>query len=246
LLIKVLANRAITVTGSFDDRRLFFVPEANRAWAVTGVPIGAKAGARPIQLAIADRVGTSVSTTVSVMVVEEHFAFERIYVPSDRVNLLDPQVAAEDAQRLDAAFATTTPQRLWQGTFVWPHVGQVTSPFGMSRTYNNGRIGHHGGMDIAGEVGAPVVAANSGRVALAAPLKVHGNAVVLDHGWGVYSSYYHLAEILVQEGQQVAQGQTIGRLGNTGLSTGAHLHWEMTVGGVPVDPLEWTSRQIPE
>jgi murein DD-endopeptidase MepM/ murein hydrolase activator NlpD len=83
-------------------------------------------------------------------------------------------------------------------------------------------------------------------VALAGPLEVRGNAVILDHGWGVYSGYYHLSEVVVAEGQLVAQGEMIGRLGNTGLSTGAHLHWEMRVGGVLVDPLEWTTRLIPE
>ena len=70
--------------------------------------------------------------------------------------------------------------------------------------------------------------------------------MVLDHGWGLYSLYGHLSEILVQEGQEVSRGDLIGRLGNTGLSTGAHLHWEMRVGGVAVNPLEWTSRLIPE
>ena len=138
------------------------------------------------------------------------------------------------------------PLQLWQGLFVWPHVGNITSPFGGSRDYNDGHNSPHGGVDISGEAGAPVIAAASGRVALAAALRVRGNAVILDHGLGVYSGYYHLSEILVQEGQQVAQGEIIGRLGNTGLSTGAHLHWEMSVGGVLVNPLEWTTRQIPE
>jgi murein DD-endopeptidase MepM/ murein hydrolase activator NlpD len=143
-------------------------------------------------------------------------------------------------------FATTTPAQLWQGAFIWPHEGRITSPFGISRDYGDGRSSAHGGVDISGEVGAPVIAAASGQVALAAELRVRGNAVILDHGLGVYSGYYHLSEILVQEGQQVAQGEIIGRLGNTGLSTGAHLHWEMSVGGVLVNPLEWTTRQIPE
>ncbi|MGB9880022.1 MAG: M23 family metallopeptidase, partial [Anaerolineae bacterium] len=158
----------------------------------------------------------------------------------------DAQLLREEAQRLDQIFARITPQQFWQGVFIWPYVGRVTSPFGIRRTYNDGSNGYHGGIDIAGDAGAPVVAANNGRVALAAPLQVHGNAVILDHGWGVYSAYYHLSEVLVQEGQQVKQGDIIGYLGNTGLSTGAHLHWEMRVGSVLVNPLEWTGRSIPE
>lgn len=246
LWIEVLANRAITVTGALDERRLFFVPKPGGAWAVVGVPVVAQAGAHPVQLSVADSLGGSVSTTVSVMVAATDFGSEQIHVPPDRVNLLEPEVVREEAQRLEQVFAYLTPQQFWQGTFIWPHAGRVTSPFGIARTYNDGYKSYHGGIDIAGEAGAPVVASNHGRVALAAPLKVRGNVVILDHGWGVYSGYYHLSEILVSEGQQVAQGEMIGRVGNTGLSTGEHLHWEMRVGGVLVNPLEWTARQVPE
>jgi len=246
LLIEVLSNRAITVTGALDERRLLFVPEDGGAWAVVGVPVVAEAGAHPLQLAIVDSLGVSVSTTVSVIVVAADFGAEQIYIPADRVDLLDPELLRAEAQRLDQIFAGITPQQFWQGAFIWPYVGRVTSPFGIRRAYNNGGGSYHGGIDIAGDVGAPVVAANNGRVAFAAPLKVHGYAVILDHGWGVYSCYYHLSEILVNEGQEVVQGESIGRLGNTGLSTGAHLHWEMRISNVPVEPLEWTGRQIPQ
>ncbi len=245
LLIEVLSNRAITVTGALDERRLYFIPESDGAWAVAGVPVLAEAGAHPIQLSIVDGQGVSVSTTVSVMVVAADFGAERVHIPPDRIDLLDPEVLGEEAQRLDEIFAGITPQQFWQGTFIWPYVGRVTSPFGILRTYNDGHRSYHGGIDVSGEVGVPVVSSNDGRVAFAAPLKVRGNAVILDHGWGVYSGYFHLSEILVSEGQHVAQGESVGRLGNTGLSTGAHLHWEMRVGGVLVNPLEWTDRQIP-
>jgi murein DD-endopeptidase MepM/ murein hydrolase activator NlpD len=246
LVVQVSANRTISATGTFDGRRLLFVADAGGAWAVTGVAVAAAPGTHLIQLSIVDSLGSEVATTVSVVVAEEDFASEEIVVPPDRVELLEPEPSEEEAQRVAAVFGTSTPVELWQGPFVWPHVGKITSPFGSVRSYNDGHSSAHGGVDISGEVGAPVIAAASGRVALAAALRVRGNAVIIDHGLGVYSGYYHLSEILVQEGQSVAQGDIIGRLGNTGLSTGAHLHWEMSVGGVLVDPLEWTTRQIPE
>jgi murein DD-endopeptidase MepM/ murein hydrolase activator NlpD len=74
---------------------------------------------------------------------------------------------------------------------------------------------------------------------MAEQLTLRGNAVVLDHGWGVLTGYWHLSAIEVQVGQKVAQGDLIARIGSTGLSTGAHLHWEMWVGGVNVNPLQW-------
>jgi murein DD-endopeptidase MepM/ murein hydrolase activator NlpD len=244
--VHVIANRAIIASGTFDGRALIFAAKADGAWAVAGVDVDATPGAHSIQLSVVDSVGTQVATTVSVVVADEDFGSEQIVIPPDRMDLLEPQASQQEAKLVAAVFSTTTPLQLWQGTFAWPHVGNITSPFGGSRVYNGVRTSHHGGVDISGEAGAPVIAAASGRVALAAALRVRGNAVILDHGLGVYSGYYHLSQILVEEGQQVAQGDTIGLLGNTGLSTGAHLHWEMSVGGVLVNAPEWTTRQIPE
>ncbi len=174
------------------------------------------------------------------------FGSEQIELPADRVYLLEPEVVREEAQRLGQVFAQVSPQQFWGSTFSWPHAEEVTSPFGIRRTYNDGQSSYHGGIDISAEAGAPVAASSHGRVALAESLQVRGNAVIVDHGLGVYSGYYHLSEILVSEGQQVTQGDVIGRAGDTGLSTGVHLHWEMRVGGVLVNPLEWTLRQFPQ
>ncbi|MBC7262720.1 MAG: M23 family metallopeptidase, partial [Chloroflexi bacterium] len=184
LVIKLLANRGFAASAALDERRLFFIPGANSAWALVGIPVGSVEGPHPLQVSVMDGFGTSLSLSLSVMVVKEDFGTEYIQIPADRVNLLDAQLLREEAQRLDQVFARITPQQFWQGVFIWPYVGRVTSPFGIRRTYNDGSNGYHGGIDIAGDAGAPVVAANNGRVALAAPLQVHGNAVILDHGWG--------------------------------------------------------------
>jgi murein DD-endopeptidase MepM/ murein hydrolase activator NlpD len=246
LWIDVQANRPITVTGDLGGSPLHFVAATTGAWAVTGVSVLYKVGAHPIQLAIRDGVGASVSTTVSVTVTSGGFPSEVIDIPPDRQNLLDPVVSSEDARRLEAAFAAVTTQKLWQGAFLQPYMGPMSSAFGTWRTYNDGHHSYHSGIDLAGISGAPVVAANSGHVVLTAELKVHGNTVVLDHGLGVYTAYYHLSQILVSEGQDVKQGDKIGLVGNTGLSTGAHLHWDLRIDNVPVDPLEWTRKAFPE
>ncbi|UCC76900.1 MAG: M23 family metallopeptidase [Anaerolineales bacterium] len=246
LLVEVLANRPVTVTGALDDRTLSFTPGPGGAWAVAGMPVTAEVAAHPVQLSVVDSWGGGISTTMSVMVMAADFGSEQIELPADRVYLLEPEVVREEAQQLGQVFAHVTPQPFWSSTFIWPHAEEVTSPFGIRRTYNNGQNSYHGGIDISAEAGAPVAASSDGRVALAEPLQVRGNAVILDHGLGVYSGYYHLSEILVAEGQQVAQGDVIGHAGNTGLSTGVHLHWEMRVGGVLVNPLEWTFRQFPQ
>jgi hypothetical protein len=246
LWIEVLSNRSILISSDLDARPLSFAANPSGAWAVAGIAVTDEPGAHALHLTISDAEGANVSTTVPLVVLQADLGSEQIYVPPDRMDLLDPEVLEQEAQRMEQVLASVTMRQYWQGAFIWPHNGPVTSSFGMRRTYNNGQSSYHGGIDLSGDVGAPVVAAANGRVALADALMVHGNAVILDHGWGVYSGYFHLSEILVNEGQNVVQGELIGLIGNTGLSTGAHLHWEMRVGGVQVDPSEWTSRQIPE
>ena len=115
-----------------------------------------------------------------------------------------------------------------------------SSPFGSRRTYEpNPAVSAHEGEDFSAPAGTPVTAPAEGVVVLAEPLFVRGNAVVLDHGSGVFTGYWHLQELAVQQGDRVEAGQLLGRVGSTGLSTGAHLHWELRVGGVSVDPLQW-------
>ena len=153
LWIELLANRGIAATGVFEGRLLSFEQVTGGAWAVIGVSVRTEPGAHAIQLSIADGAGANVTITVPVMVEATAFASEQIYIPPDRMGLLDPAVTEEEAQRLDQVFAVVTSQQLWQGTFVWPHVGRVTSGFGTSRLYNDGHDSYHGGMDIAGDCG---------------------------------------------------------------------------------------------
>jgi murein DD-endopeptidase MepM/ murein hydrolase activator NlpD len=89
-----------------------------------------------------------------------------------------------------------------------------------------------------------VTVPTTGVVVLAEPLQVRGNAVIIDHGQGVLTGYWHLSEIFVQPGQVVAPGDLLGLVGNTGLSTGAHLHWEMHIYGMAVDPLQFLAESF--
>jgi murein DD-endopeptidase MepM/ murein hydrolase activator NlpD len=102
----------------------------------------------------------------------------------------------------------------------------------------------HNGVDLACPEGTPVTAAGSGRVVLAGSRLMTGNSVVLEHLPGVYSLYYHLRDVEVQEGDLVAQGACIGTVGSTGLATGPHLHWELRVAGVAVDPEIFLDRPL--
>jgi LysM repeat protein len=117
------------------------------------------------------------------------------------------------------------------GLLSWPLVGTITSPFGM----RDGKP--HEGIDIAVEEGTPVRAASAGRVVFAGPRGTYGLAVIIDHGGGVRTLYAHCSKILVSEGSAVGSGTVIALSGNTGRSTGPHLHLEVLKDGVPLNPL---------
>jgi murein DD-endopeptidase MepM/ murein hydrolase activator NlpD len=112
----------------------------------------------------------------------------------------------------------------------------VTSTFGYRTDPFLGRPALHSGMDFRGEYGEPVRATAAGRVITAGPAGGYGNMVEVDHGAGLTTRYGHLSRILVEDGQWVAAGATLGAIGSTGRSTGPHLHYEVRVDGAPVDP----------
>lgn len=117
----------------------------------------------------------------------------------------------------------------------------------MCRNYDSGvnsMDSFHAGQDFGAPVGVPVTAPAAGVVSLAEPLSIRGNAVILDHGRGVYTGYWHSSGLRVTPGQAVNIGDVIGLVGNTGLSTGAHLHWELRIDGVAVDPMQFVDEAI--
>ena len=120
------------------------------------------------------------------------------------------------------------------------------SLFGNRRSYNgSGYLYFHTGLDFCGQTGVEIYAPAAGRVVFVGELIVRGNATVIDHGWGVYTGYGHQSEIFVKEGDWVETGDLIGLVGETGRVTGPHLHWEVIVGGVQVDPLQWLGEAFP-
>ena len=148
----------------------------------------------------------------------------------------------EALEKMEAERAVATGQVVdapLVGSVQQPVTGWVSSPFGRVRTYSDGKRQHHLGMDIANVVGTPVLAMAGGQVSLAGEQPIHGRTVIVDHGLGITSSYSHLSAIDVAVGATLGPGQQLGRVGSTGQSTGPHLHWEILVGGTPVDPKPW-------
>jgi murein DD-endopeptidase MepM/ murein hydrolase activator NlpD len=138
-----------------------------------------------------------------------------------------------------------TPQKFWNGAFLRPNDGEITTGFGVRRYYNGEFANdyYHRGVDYAGGIGSPVIAPASGYIRLVGQVSqgflLHGNTIGLDHGQGVASIFLHLSEIYVKEGDFVKAGQVIGAVGATGAVTGPHLHWGLYVNGEAIDPVAW-------
>lgn len=149
---------------------------------------------------------------------------------------VEPVAALERLERARAREAEEL-ARVEEARFVWPVHGRLTSHFGR-RNLGMGTSSFHAAIDIAAPYGTPVVAARSGTVTFAGwSNRGYGYLVTVRHADGSESWYAHHSELLVREGQEVAQGEAVGRIGSTGISTGPHLHFEIHEGGKPIDPL---------
>jgi murein DD-endopeptidase MepM/ murein hydrolase activator NlpD len=148
---------------------------------------------------------------------------------------------AQELATVRRALRSETAAQYWDGDFLMPSKGRLSTPFGVKRIRNGRHVGYHRGLDIAAPTGTPIRAAAAGRVVLARSLTMHGKTVVIDHGLGVTSLYIHQSRIRCREGQTVGRGEIIGEVGMTGTATGPHLHWAVYVHGSSVSPRYWTA-----
>jgi murein DD-endopeptidase MepM/ murein hydrolase activator NlpD len=204
--------------------------------------LAALAGQRAALVAAADRQRRSVAGEVAQLeeiTAEQEAALEELIRERQRIEA--ERRAAEAAARRRAAQlagrevpAETPPGA--PGTFSWPVSGPITSPFGMRGDPFGRGFRMHEGIDIAAPMGATITAAAAGRVIFAGWYGGYGNAIVIDHGGQTSTLYGHCSQVFVAQGQDVQRGQAIGAVGSTGNSTGPHVHFEVRVNGVPVDP----------
>ena len=146
------------------------------------------------------------------------------------------RVARENALARDIGRRAHDSPAMWTASFLKPRTSRVTSVFGSGRVFNGAVTSRHLGVDYAGAVGAPILAANRGVVALVDSFFLAGNVVYIDHGGGVVTGYFHMSKALVATGDTVKRGQQIGLVGNTGRVTGPHLHWTARYGTITVNP----------
>jgi len=240
MVVAVHTKEPVALEGRLFSQDIRFVEEGGVYYGLAGVHALAESGLYQLELTAVDDQERRTTITTGIVVQDGRFGYERIDLSGGQNNLLDPAVIAAERERLNSLRSTFTPERHWTAPLQRPCAGVISSYFGTRRAYSDGPYtSYHSGVDFRAPTGTPVLAPAGGTVMLADPLTVRGNAVVIDHGWGLLTGYWHLSEINVQVGQHLAPGDLIGRVGSTGLSTGAHLHWEVWVGGVSVDGIRW-------
>ncbi len=253
-VIVVRAQPGVSLGGALVDHPLHFFPlEDGSQVALQGVHALLPPGVYPLRLDAALPDGSLQSYEQFVLVVSGNYLKgENLTVDPA---LIDPAVTAPEQRQLESITLPATPVKYWQGQFISPAIAYAestyfTSRYGTRRTYLGAGTDlkvewWHTGLDFGGGEGLPITAPAAGVVVFAGPLTVRGGTTIIDHGWGVYSGFWHQSAIYVQTGEAVAQNQTIGLVGGTGRVTGAHLHWEVWVNGVQVDPLDWLTQTYP-
>jgi murein DD-endopeptidase MepM/ murein hydrolase activator NlpD len=247
-MIKVVRPNLAWVTGTFNGKPINFTRATGFWYALVGISRCAKLGAVSLAVTATDDTGKPSNETTNVTIASTAFLVDAITLPPSKVTILqDTALINREAAQLATIVTKYSATRLWSGAFRQPLYGTISEFFGTRRSYNGGPVGAcgHEGTDFAMSGGTPVYAPARGQVVFASSTQVRGNMVVIDHGVGVFSAYYHLSAIDAQAGQMVTPGALIGKVGTTGLSTGNHLHWSMWANGEYVDPMEWTRRVFP-
>lgn len=218
----------------------FFEDGNGNAVALQGVHRFTRPGLVPMLLTYTYADGSTFSMQQNLQVIEMSYGQDVPFMVAD--NYVDPSVTLPEWQQIKQIVQAAPDEKLWSAGFVSPSPNPeaITSTYGRVRSYNDSPYNYfHSGVDFAGGESTPVYAAAAGEVVFSGELTIRGNTTILSHGWGVYTIYMHQSSIDVQTGDRVTAGQTIGMVGGTGRVTGPHLHFEVIVGGVQIDPEDW-------
>lgn len=166
---------------------------------------------------------------------------EQLLVESSKVTLSkkNKKRASKEYKEAMKIYRTHTKKSYLKSGFILPMKSKITSEFGKARVYNGKLKGYHGGTDYRANIGTPVKASNDGVVVLAKDRFYAGGSVLIDHGHGIYSCYYHLSKFKCKKGDRIKKGDIIALSGKSGRVTGPHLHFGIRVDGVQVDPLHF-------
>lgn len=237
--ITINTDEPLQLSGEFVGHEITFFEENGTYYAMNGVNAMLETGYYPLRLTGQFADGRTFDYAQYVYVKDGNYGSETLTVQAE---LLDGDLDQQEYQLFYDITSELTPDRLWTGYWATPSYFKdevYNSYFGTRRSYNGGAyFTFHAGLDFGGGVGTPILSPANGIVVYTGLLDIHGNTTILNHGWGVYTIYCHQSEYKVALGDTVQVNQTIGLVGNTGRSGGAHLHWEVWVHGEQIQPFD--------
>ena len=214
-------------------------------YALVGISALTPPGEYPLDVSLStgDR---SLSINADIDLASGHYGYQFIDPPAVLKGILSSELMESEWAYLKPWRDLRTKERTWTYPFQPPlePVPSISADYGDRRSYGGMFEGYHSGIDYRAASGTVVVAPAAGRVVLTEHFTARGNAMLVDHGWGVVTGYWHLSGFNVQVGDRIAKGDILGWVGNTGLSTGSHLHWEVWVNGVAVDGRQWLDERL--
>ncbi len=238
-LTVVAEGNPASVQGRFRDRSIPFFKTGlvGEYGALVGIDMADEPATVDLKAAITYPDGRQ-ERMYRVVVQAEEFRVQSMTLPKDQV---EPDAAAlkrinVEKEKVQAVLAGFTPERLWNASFLVPVEGTVTRAFGSKRILNGQPRNQHSGEDISAPLGAAVKAANDGIVRMVDDQFFSGISVILDHGLGLFTMYFHLDSATVKDGARVKRGDVIGTVGQSGRATGPHLHWAAWLNGARVNP----------
>lgn len=236
-------NPQASVTGVLLQRNIRFFPVTDGRFAgIIGLDMQDPLGTQKLTITVQGTEKTE-QLTYPIEIMKETYSVQHLKLPKNKVDLDSntlKRVRREQKEMADAFHHIGT-QPLWEGAFLEPTKGRVTGRFGSRRVINGQHKRPHSGEDIAAPQGTPVLAINKGTVVATVDHFFSGKGVIIDHGVGLFSMYFHLSEIDVQPGQALNKGDALGKVGATGRATGPHLHWGVRLNGARVNPYALTA-----
>ncbi|MCP4049284.1 MAG: peptidoglycan DD-metalloendopeptidase family protein, partial [bacterium] len=212
----------------------------NQFYQFIGMPRSLKPGKYQIKTKVSLKNGRHYINKLNIIIKKGDFVCSKITLKgkANRLNKKTKQLSNE-AKILSKKFRKIYKKAFFKRNFIRPAKGKTTTPFGAYRSYNGTFTRKHSGIDIANKKGTSVVAANNGKVTISADFICNGKTIVIDHGLGIQTVYSHLSKRIVKAGKWVKRGELIGLMGSSGISTGSHVHWGLSINNTRVDPQFW-------
>jgi murein DD-endopeptidase MepM/ murein hydrolase activator NlpD len=230
--IAIVTLPADATRASYDGHRLMVIRQGDKRYAVVGVPLATRPGKHHVST---DGGQQRVAFTVD----PKSYPTQRLTIKNKSMVTLskaDLKRVHRERKIIDAVYDKWTPTLNAKLPFALPVKGVESSPFGVKRILNGKPRSPHSGIDIAAPAGTPVHAPAAGVVAVVGDFFFNGNTVIINHGEGLVSVYVHLSKIKIHPGERVKRGQVIAQVGSTGRTTGADLHWTVTLNGTKINP----------